>query len=159
MRDQLKMHSLFTDLKKNIDIMSFFENGGCMSVLLSLTQTEIDDLYFFARSLFLEKKYSNAANIFYILTWLEHNNYDYTLSLGLSYLNDKKYSDALMCFRRCATLNIKKPQSSYYAGVCYSKLNLKNEAVKALKSSIRLATRKEYSEYKIASLKLLKIIK
>ncbi|EBT7486505.1 CesD/SycD/LcrH family type III secretion system chaperone [Salmonella enterica] len=159
MRGQLKMHNLFSDLKKNIDILSFFESGGCMSVLLSLTQTEIDDLYFFARSLFSEKKYSNAANIFYILTWLEHNNYDYTLSLGLSYLNDRKYSDALMCFRRCATLNIKNPQSSYYAGVCYSKLNLKNEAIKALKTSISLATRKEYSDYKVASLKLLKIIK
>ncbi|EDM9065206.1 CesD/SycD/LcrH family type III secretion system chaperone [Salmonella enterica subsp. enterica serovar Give] len=130
-----------------------------MSVLLSLTQAEIDDLYFFARTLFSEKKYSSAANIFYILTWLEHNNYDYTLSLGLSYLNDKKYSDALLCFRRCATLNINKPQSSYYAGVCYSKLNLKSKAIKALKTSVSLATRKEYSEYKVASLKLLKIIK
>lgn len=153
------MHNLVTDLKKNIDILSFFENGGCMSVLLSLTQAEIDDLYFFARTLFSEKKYSSAANIFYILTWLEHNNYDYTLSLGLSYLNDKKYSDALLCFRRCATLNINKPQSSYYAGVCYSKLNLKSKAIKALKTSVSLATRKEYSEYKVASLKLLKIIK
>ena len=147
---------MINELNFNLKVIDYFERCGCFSHLLNLSQDEVNDLYAHGTFLFKKKNFTASRNVFFLLNWLEHHNFEYTLMLGLNEYHLDKINDALMCFLRCATILMRDPRSSYYAGLCYIKLNKRNLSIKALNTCIYLSNRKQDQIFRISAEKLLK---
>lgn len=65
------------------DIYDFYQDGGTLASLTNLTQQDLNDLHSYAYTAYQSGDVITARNLFHLLTYLEHWNYDYTLSLGL----------------------------------------------------------------------------
>ncbi|EOM2755286.1 SycD/LcrH family type III secretion system chaperone CesD, partial [Escherichia coli] len=86
------------------DIYDFYQDGGTLASLTNLTQQDLNDLHSYAYTAYQSGDVITARNLFHLLTYLEHWNYDYTLSLGLCHQRLSNHEDAQLCFARCATL-------------------------------------------------------
>lgn len=97
------------------DIYDFYQDGGTLASLTNLTQQDLNDLHSYAYTAYQSGDVITARNLFHLLTYLEHWNYDYTLSLGLCHQRLSNHEDAQLCFARCATLVMQDPVASYYS--------------------------------------------
>ncbi len=84
-------------------------DGGTLASLTNLTQQDLNDLHSYAYTAYQSGDVITARNLFHLLTYLEHWNYDYTLSLGLCHQRLSNHEDAQLCFARCATLVMQDP--------------------------------------------------
>lgn len=99
------------------DIYDYYNNGGTLASLTNLTQRDLDDLQAYAYTCYQSGDIIAARNIYHLLAYLEHWNYDYTLSLGLCHQRLSNHEEAQLCFARCATLVMQDPRASYYSGI------------------------------------------
>ena len=83
------------------DIYDFYQDGGTLASLSNLTQQDLNDLHSYAYTAYQSGDVITARNLFHLLTYLEHWNYDYTLSLGLCHQRLSNHEDAQLCFARC----------------------------------------------------------
>nr|WP_250189711.1 SycD/LcrH family type III secretion system chaperone [Escherichia coli] len=118
--------------------------------------TGSNDLHSYAYTAYQSGDVITARNLFHLLTYLEHWNYDYTLSLGLCHQRLSNHEDAQLCFARCATLVMQDPRASYYSGISYLLVGNKKMAKKAFKACLMWCNEKEkYTTYKENIKKLL----
>ena len=138
------------------DIYDFYQDGGTLASLTNLTQQDLNDLHSYAYTAYQSGDVITARNLFHLLTYLEHWNYDYTLSLGLCHQRLSNHEDAQLCFARCATLVMQDPRASYYSGISYLLVGNKKMAKKAFKACLMWCNEKEkYTTYEENIKKLL----
>ncbi|EBP0437717.1 CesD/SycD/LcrH family type III secretion system chaperone [Salmonella enterica] len=130
------------------DIYDYYNNGGTLASLTNLTQRDLDDLQAYAYTCYQSGDIISARNIYHLLAYLEHWNYDYTLSLGLCHQRLSNHEEAQLCFARCATLVMQDPRASYYSGISYIVTGDKKMAKKAFKACLMWCNGNEdYSMY------------
>ena len=74
-------------------------------------------LLLYGLTLYLNEKYTDAESAFNQLIILDSNNYFYYNTLGAIYANQKKYEDAIKCYKKAIELNKKYPKCLINLGV------------------------------------------
>lgn len=151
------MYPAMNNIKSIQEIIKFYKSGGTLAALTSMTQQDLNVLHGYAYNTFQAGDFTTARNIFMLLSYLEHWNYDYTLSLGICHQRLADHEDAQLCFARCATLIMQDPRAPYYAGISYALTKKNVMAKKAFKACLLWCNGKEeYKSIEDSAKKLLK---
>jgi predicted Zn-dependent protease len=100
-----KIHEEIVNYIKNIIITNNNENYNQTLLLL------------YGLTLYLNEKYTDAESAFNQLIIIDSNNYFYYNTLGAIYANQKKYEDAIKCYKKAIELNKKYPKCLINLGV------------------------------------------
>jgi secretion system chaperone SscA len=137
------------DYSAQKELNDFLANGGSMRALANMSQEDLDQLYGYAYSLKQAGDYAGARNVFYLLTWADHWNFDYWLGLGICCQHLGQHEEALMCFHHSGVLKVSDPRSSYLAGLSYQLIGNPDKAKTAFTASQIWCERKpEYAQLK-----------
>ena len=88
--------------------------------------------------LYLNEKYNEAEEAFNQLIILDNNNYFYYNTLGVIYVNQKKFSDSLKCYKKAIEMNSEYPKCLINLGVLLSNKGEYKESCKYLISALKI---------------------
>lgn len=121
--------------------------GKQVSDLLLLESGQLGELYHTAYRLFQQQRYEEARYAFLFLAFLDGNNYDFWLGLGMALQMCHYYEAAIDAYELAAICDVENPVAYFYLGKCLFAIHDHGSAMDALEMAITYASdREEYHE-------------
>lgn len=130
-------------LKTTIDTEALekeLASGHTIAEFLKISKNTIASLYKKALHLFEIKHYDDAMHAFLLLSFLEPNNFDILLGLGMSLQMCKHYEAAISAYELGALEEPENPVSYFYLAKCLFAIHDHESAMTAIEMAI------EYSQ-------------
>ncbi|EPP34587.1 type III secretion low calcium response chaperone LcrH/SycD [Chlamydia ibidis] len=103
--------------------------------VFKIPSEDLEKVYKEGYNLYLDKKYEESISVFRWLVFFNPFISKFWFSLGASLHMSGEYSQALHAYGVTALLRDKDPYPHYYAYICYTLIDDKEEADKALESA------------------------
>ena len=95
---------------------------------IGITKNTFDQFFKIGRELYLRNEFEKAADVFFMLGFLNHAYYNVWVSLGLSEQQANHYDQALRAYAMACIMNNDSPEPFLYAADCCLAMNDKYEA-------------------------------
>ena len=108
------------------------EQGATLADIRGYTDDEMEAVYSFAHNAYQQRKYADAAKLFYFLAENDHSESRFWMGLGASLQMTGGFEQALAAYGVAAVLDATNPQPPLRACECYLALQDLSGARKAL---------------------------
>lgn len=108
------------------------QHGATLADIRGYTEDEMEAVYSFAHNAFQQRKYGDAAKLFYFLAENDHTESRFWMGLGASLQMTGGFEQALAAYGVAAVLDATNPQPPLRAAECYLALRDLAGARKAL---------------------------
>lgn len=134
----------------------FFARGGALRMLADIQIQDLQQLYGYANQLFQGGEIAAAKNFYYLLSCMDHWNFDYQLALGLCHQRLSEHEQAIACFSRAGMIKVDDPRAAFFAGLSYQMHGNTEYANKALRAAITwCGVQVEYQPLRDSALKIM----
>lgn len=136
------MLELSKDVLNTIDLGSALKalsTGKEVAEVLQVSPETISVMYRHALTLFKEEKYQDALDAFLLLNFLDQNNHDIWLGLGMSLQMRKRYESAIIAYELAAIHDPESPVPYFYLAKCLFAIHEHETALDAIELAIGLS--------------------
>lgn len=120
-------------------------NGRQLAQILKIPPESLAAMYQHALSLFKQEKYVESLEAFLFLNFLDQDNHDIWLGLGMALQMCKKYEPAIVAYELAAIHDSESPVPFFYLAKCFFAIHDHEAALDAIEIAIQLSEdRKEF---------------
>ncbi len=122
-------------------------NRRQLTEILGVSPETFAEMYRHALALFKQEKYKESLDAFLFLNFLDQDNHDIWLGLGMALQMTKKYETAIIAYEQAAIHDTESPIPYFYLAKCLFAIHDHAAALDAIEIAIQLAEDKtEYFE-------------
>ena len=146
--DQINLPESIRNKLRKIDLAKAeLSQGHSAQEVLGITYEQMAVFYRKALKLFNEKSYTDAAEAFLFLAYMNQENHDYWLGLGMATQMCREYEAAIDAYELAAIYDLSSPVPYFYLAKCLFAIHDHKSALEALDLAIEAAQeRVEYAE-------------
>ncbi|WP_038172576.1 MULTISPECIES: SycD/LcrH family type III secretion system chaperone [Vibrio] len=104
------------------ELMSFLEQGGTIKMLHDVSTDTIEHIYAVGYNVFQSGKVEQAAQVFQLLSMLDHYQARFFIGLGAARQELGEYLQAIDAYSYAALMDINDPRPPFHSAQCHLKL-------------------------------------